>query len=102
MGCSESQGGNTGGGNGNGGGNNGGGNNGGGMGGGNSGGTIEEGCIPAGIDQSTTMKSDLTYANGMNEFNFPMSEGKVWSEVAEGSGTLSMTVLMGGLHDARY
>ena len=96
MGCSESQGGNTGGGNGNGGGNNGGGNNGGGMGGGNSGGTIEEGCIPAGIDQSTTMKSDLTYANGMNEFNFPMSEGKVWSEAAEGSGTLSMTVLMGG------
>ena len=46
MGCSESQGGNTGGGNGNGGGNNGGGNNGGGMGGGNSGGTIEEDVYP--------------------------------------------------------
>ena len=95
MGCSDSQ---TGGGGNNGGGNNGGGSGGdGGMGGGgNSGGSIEDGCIPMGIDQSTTMKMDLTYANGMNELNFPLNEGKVWSEAAEGSGTLSMQVLMGG------
>ena len=95
FGCSDAQ---------NGGGNNGGGNNGGGSGGGdggmggggNSGGSIEDGCIPMGADQSTTMKMDLTYADGMNELNFPLTEGKVWSEAAEGSGTLSMQVLMGG------
>ena len=87
MGCSDSQ---------NGGGSGGGGD--GGMGGGGSGngGTIADGCIPMGADQSTTMKMDLTYANGMNELNFPLTEGKVWSEAAEGSGTLSMQVLMGG------
>ena len=90
FGCSDSQ---------NGGGGNGGGNGGGdgGMGGGgNSGGSIEDGCIPMGVDQSTTMKMDLTYADGMNELNFPLTEGKVWSEAAEGSGTLSMQVLLGG------
>jgi len=95
FGCSDAQ--NStgnGGGSGNGGGNNGGGSGGGGMGGG--GGSIEDGCIPMGIDQSTTMTMDLTYANGMNELNFPLSEGKVWSEAAEGTGTLSMQVLMGG------
>ena len=99
FGCSDAQnGGGNGGGSGNGGGNNGGGNNGGGSGGGGtgSGGSIEDGCIPMGIDQSTTMTMDLTYANGMNELNFPLSEGKVWSEAAEGTGTLSMQVLMGG------
>jgi hypothetical protein len=58
--------------------------------------SIEDGCIPMGADQSTTMKMDLTYADGMNELNFPLTEGKVWSEAAEGSGTLSMQVLMGG------
>lgn len=79
MGCSESQGGNTGG-----------------NGGTGDGGTIEEGCIPQGMDQSTTMKMDLTYAQGMNELNFPLNEGTVWSQAAEGSGTLSMQVLMGG------
>ena len=92
FGCSDSQ---------NGGGNNNGGSGGGGdggMGGGGSGngGTIADGCIPMGADQSTTMKMDLTYANGMNELNFPLTEGKVWSEAAEGSGTLSMQVVMGG------
>ena len=94
FGCSDAQ--NStgnGGGSGNGGGNNGGGSGGGGTG---SGGSIEDGCIPMGIDQSTTMTMDLTYANGMNELNFPLSEGKVWSEAAEGTGTLSMQVLMGG------
>ena len=86
MGCSDSQGGNSGG-NGNGGG----------MGDGTGGGgTIADGCIPQGVDQSTTMKMDLTYANGINEFNFPMDEGKVWSEASEGSGTISMKLLMGG------
>ena len=91
FGCSDSQNGG-----GNGGGGSGGGGDGGMGGGGNSGGTIEEGCIPMSADQSTTMKMDLTYANGMNELNFPLTEGKVWSEAAEGSGTLSMQVLMGG------
>jgi len=89
MGCSDSQGGNTGGGGGSGGNSSGGGGTGG-------GGSIEDGCIPQGIDQSTTIKMDLTYAEGMNELNFPMNEGKVWSEAAEGSGTISMQVLMGG------
>ncbi len=95
FGCSDAQ---------NGGGNNGGGNNGGGSGGGdggmggggNSGGSIEDGCIPMGVDQSTTMSMDLTYANGMNELNFPLNEGTVWSEAAEGTGKMSMQVLMGG------
>ncbi|MFZ8907240.1 MAG: hypothetical protein ACO2Y2_07890, partial [Poseidonia sp.] len=95
MGCSDSQNGGGSNGGGNGGGSGGGGD--GGMGGGgNSGGSIEDGCIPMGVDQSTTMKMDLTYAEGMNELNFPLTEGKVWSEAAEGSGTLSMQVLMGG------
>ena len=85
AGCSESQ--NSGGGGGTGGGG------GGGTGGG---GSIEDGCIPEGIDQSTSMKMDLTYAEGMNELNFPLTEGKVWSEAAEGSGSMSMQVLMGG------
>jgi len=75
----------------------GGGSGGGGSGGGTGGGgSIEDGCIPQGIDQSTTIKMDLTYAEGMNELNFPMNEGKVWSEAAEGSGTISMQVLIGG------
>ena len=91
FGCSDGQ--NGGGGNGGG---SGGGGDGGMGGGGNSGGSIEDGCIPMGVDQSTTMKMDLTYADGMNELNFPLTEGKVWSEAAEGSGTLSMQVLMGG------
>ena len=49
-----------------------------------------------GVDQSTTMSMDLTYANGMNELNFPLNEGTVWSEAAEGTGKMSMQVLMGG------
>jgi len=85
AGCSESQ--NSGGGGGTGGG---------GGGGTDGGGSIEDGCIPEGIDQSTSMKMDLTYAEGMNELNFPLTEGKVWSEAAEGSGSMSMQVLMGG------
>ncbi|MEK9652073.1 MAG: hypothetical protein VW102_07750, partial [Poseidonia sp.] len=88
AGCSESQ--NSGGGGGGGGG---GGSGGGGTGGG---GSIEDGCIPDGIDQSTSMTMDLIYAEGMNELNFPLTEGKVWSEAAEGSGSMSMQVLMGG------
>ena len=94
FGCSDSQ--NGGGGSGDGGGS-GGGSGGGGDGGmGGGGGSIEDGCIPMGIDQSTTMKMDFTYANGMNELNFPLTEGKVWSEAAEGSGTMAMQILMGG------
>ena len=92
FGCSDSQ---NGGGN-NGGGNNGGGNNGGGFGGG--GGYIDEGCIPSGFDlnEETIIRSDLTYANGMNSFNFPISEGKVWSESAVGTGTLELSIELGG------
>ena len=87
FGCSDSQ---------NGGGNNGGGNNGGGFGGG--GGYIDEGCIPSGFDlnEETIIRSDLTYANGMNSFNFPISEGKVWSESAVGTGTLELSIELGG------
>ena len=86
SGCSSSQGGN------NGGGDNGGGDNGGGFGG------LDDICIPSGTDmnQKTVIKSDLTYANGMNEFNFPLAEGKVWSEAAVGSGTISLSIEMGG------
>ena len=93
FGCSESQ---NGGGN-NGGGNNGGGNNGGGGFGGG-GGYIDEGCIPSGFDlnEETIIRSDLTYANGMNSFNFPISEGKVWSESAVGTGTLELSIELGG------
>ena len=87
FGCSDSQ-------NGGGGGSNGGGGSGGGGTGG--GGSIEDGCIPEGIDQSTSMKMDLTYPNGMNELNFPLTEGKVWSEAVEGSGSMSMQILIGG------
>ena len=98
FGCSDSQngGGNNGGGN-NGGGNNGGGNNGGGGFGGG-GGYIDEGCIPSGFDlnEETIIRSDLTYANGMNSFNFPISEGKVWSESAVGTGTLELSIELGG------
>ena len=90
FGCSDSQ---------NGGGNNGGGNNGGGGGGfGGGGGYIDEGCIPSGFDlnEETVIRSDLTYANGMNSFNFPISEGKVWSESAVGTGTLELSIELGG------
>lgn len=88
FGCSESQ---------NGGDNNGGGNNGGGGFGGG-GGYIDEGCIPSGFDlnEETIIRSDLTYANGMNSFNFPISEGKVWSESAVGTGTLELSIELGG------
>jgi len=81
----------TGNGDGNGGGN-GGGNNGGG------GGYIDEGCIPSGFDmnEKTVIRSDLTYANGMNEFNFPLTEGKVWSESAVGTGTFELSIEIGG------
>jgi len=82
SGCSASQGGNGGDGNGNG-----------------SGGTgsIDIGCIPSGTDmsQKTVLRSDLTYANGMNEFNFPLEEGTVWSETSVGSGTMSLSIEMG-------
>ncbi len=96
FGCSESQ---NGGGN-NGGGNNGGGNGGGGFGGGGSGngGYIDEGCIPSGFDmnEKTVIRSDLTYANGLDAFNFPLTEGKVWSDAAVGTGTLELSIEIGG------
>ena len=91
FGCSDSQ---------NGGGNNGGGNGGGGFGGGGSGngGYIDEGCIPSGFDmnEKTVIRSDLTYANGLDAFNFPLTEGKVWSDAAVGAGTLELSIEIGG------
>ena len=96
FGCSDSQ---NGGGN-NGGGTNGGGNGGGGFGGGGSGngGYIDEGCIPSGFDmnEKTVIRSDLTYANGLDAFNFPLTEGKVWSDAAVGTGTLELSIEIGG------
>ena len=96
FGCSDSQ---NGGGN-NGGGNNGGGDGGGGFGGGGSGngGYIDEGCIPSGFDmnEKTVIRSDLIYANGLDAFNFPHTEGKVWSDAAVGTGTLELSIEIGG------
>ncbi len=90
FGCSDSQ---NGGGGGDGSGNNGGGDNGGGGFGG-----LDDICIPSGTDmsQETVIKSDLTYPNGMNNFNFPLTEGKVWSEASTGTGTISLSIEMGG------
>ncbi len=85
FGCSDEQNGNSGGGDN-------GGNNGSGTGGGGTG----FGCIPNGADQATVLKSDLVYANGVNELNFPLTEGKVWSEAAVGSGTMSLSIEIGG------
>ena len=101
FGCSDSQNGddsgdgsgNNGGGSGDGNGNNGGGDNGGGGFGG-----LDDICIPSGTDMSTetVVKSDLTYPNGINELNFPLTEGKVWSEASVGTGTISLSIEMGG------
>ena len=66
----------------------------GGSGGGGS--SIDDGCIPSGIDQKTVIKSDLTYTNGMNQFNFPLVEGKVWSEASVSTGTIALSIEMGG------
>ena len=90
FGCSDSQ---NGGDSGDGSGNNGGGDNGGGGFGG-----LDDICIPSGTDMSTetVVKSDLTYPNGINELNFPLTEGKVWSEASVGTGTISLSIEMGG------
>ena len=96
FGCSDAQ---------NGGGDNGGDSNGGGDnngGGGNNGGGdfggIDLGCIPTGADmsQETVIRSDLIYAAGMNQINFPLVKDKVWSEAAEGTGTFSLSIELGG------
>jgi hypothetical protein len=49
-------------------------------------------------DMSTTtvVRSDLTYAQGMDYFHFPIEEGTVWSESAMGDGSISMSSEMGG------
>ena len=102
FGCSDSQ--NGGGDGGDGGSGDGSGNNGGGSGdgSGNNGGGgfdgLDDICIPSGTDMSTetVVKSDLTYPNGINELNFPLTEGKVWSEASVGTGTISLSIEMGG------
>ena len=105
FGCSEAQnGGGDGGsgdGSGDGSGNNGGGDNGGGSsddGSGGGFGGLDDICIPSGTDMSTetVIKSDLTYPNGINELNFPLTEGKVWSEASVGTGTISLSIEMDG------
>ena len=98
MGCSDAQ---------NGGGNNGGddgsgngGDDGSGNGGDDGSGGIDLGinCVPDMSDISTTtvVRSDLTYAEGMDYFHFPIEEGTVWSESAMGDGSISMSSEMGG------
>jgi len=90
MGCSDAQ---------NNGGNNGG-DNGSGNGGNDGSGGIDLGigCVPDMSDMSTTtvVRSDLTYAQGMDYFHFPIEEGTVWSESAMGDGSISMSSEMGG------
>ena len=90
MGCSDAQ---------NNGGNNGG-DNGSGNGGDDGSGGIDLGinCVPDMSDISTTtvVRSDLTYAQGMDYFHFPIEEGTVWSESAMGDGSISMSSEMGG------
>ncbi len=95
FGCSDSQNGDDGSGNGDGDGT---GNGGGDDGSGDGGlGGIDLGCIPTGTDmnQKTVISSDLIYNNGMDHFNFPITEGKVWSESAVGQGTISLSVELG-------
>ena len=61
-------------------------------------GGIDLGCIPTGADmsQETVIRSDLIYAAGMNQINFPLVKDKVWSEAAEGTGTFSLSIELGG------
>ena len=106
MGCSDAQngGGNNGGDDGSGNGGDNGSGNGGDDGSGNGGndgsGGIDLGigCVPDMSDMSTTtvVRSDLTYAQGMDYFHFPIEEGTVWSESAMGDGSISMSSEMGG------
>ena len=96
FGCSDAQnGGGDNGGDSNGGGDN---NGGGGDNGGGDFGGIDLGCIPTGADmsQETVIRSDLIYAAGMNQINFPLVKDKVWSEAAEGTGTFSLSIELGG------
>ena len=97
SGCSDSQ--NGGSGDGNNGGGSGDGNGGGNGGGSGDGfGGLDGICIPSATDmsQKTEIQSDLTFSNGINQFNFPLVEGKVWSEAAAGSGTISISIEFGG------
>ena len=98
FGCSDAQNGGGDDGGDNGGDNNGGDNNGGNNNGGGDFGGIDLGCIPTGADmtQETVIRSDLIYAAGMNQFNFPLAQGKVWSEAADGTGTFSLSIELGG------
>ena len=48
------------------------------------------------MSQKTVINSELTYSNGMNEINFPLTEGKVWSDTAQGEGTISFSIEVGG------
>ena len=79
-----------------------GGGNGGGDGSGNGGGNGGIGgldCIPdmsGGVSDKTVFRSDLTFANGMDGFNFPIVEGTVWGETAVGAGSISMSTEVGG------
>ncbi len=89
FGCSDAQNGGSGGG----------GSGGSGGGDGGFGGGMGGGCTPSPTDmsQKTVIRSDLVYADGgLDAFKFPLSEGTVWSEATVGSGTMSLSVEMGG------
>ena len=48
------------------------------------------------MNEKTVIRSDLIYANGLDAFNFPLTEGKVWSDAAVGTGTLELSIEIGG------
>ena len=52
--------------------------------------------MSGGISDKTVLRSDLTFANGMDAFNFPIVEGTVWGETSVGSGSISMSTEVGG------
>ena len=52
--------------------------------------------MSGGISDKTVFRSDLTFANGMDAFNFPIVEGTVWGDTAVGAGSVSMSTEVGG------
>ena len=52
--------------------------------------------MSGGVSDKTVFRSDLTFANGMDGFNFPIVEGTVWGETAVGAGSISMSTEVGG------
>ena len=69
-----------------------------GGGGGNDFGGLDGTCAISATDmtQKTEIQHNFTYSNGIDKFNFPLTEGKVWSESAKGLGTSSISIEFGG------